>query len=140
MTEIIRPQRMRGLADCGLACLATLLGQPYDEVLAVAEARRIRAQAGLSGREAQILARAFGVRLRRVAPPPLEDDEVSAILTVQAIGTTPHAVVYWRGAVYDPQDGNFYADVAIFLRAYGRSRNPRVPSALVVCDERASVE
>lgn len=96
------PQRHPG--DCAIAALASILAKPYADVSCTA--RRLAPKSlkqGLWTREIVAIAAAHGVRLRRRRRVDLSED--SGILTVEADRGRwqwSHAVVLFRGVIYDP--------------------------------------
>lgn len=117
--EIVHPQRMRLVTDCVVAALASLTGHPYDAVAEVADrvAPAWRRQ-GLVRAEIHRLAAAFGVRLRPRRRPREDDDEWSGVALIDQAHGPLHAVVWWAGRIYDPQDGNFYLTLDAYLANY----------------------
>lgn len=105
--------------DCGVACLAMLLGRPYGDVAAFArdliavdlfDARRLRRR-GLTIPEMQIIADGFGVALRPVARRVGYLTGRTGILGLLGGEMDPagHWVVLKAGAIVDPDGAEVWA-------------------------------
>lgn len=101
----------RAIGDCGIASLATLIEQSYEDVFlatATVETKR-QGRNGIFLRQIQKVAERLGIRLVKKRQPNLEDDE--GLLVVQwmkgsrhEIGTQ-HLVAVGHGVIVDPSDG-----------------------------------
>lgn len=92
--------------DCGVACLAMLLGLPYEDVyVAACKVDRRFARLGLAMHEMQSIAKLCGVRLARRRLYDIEAD--TGILSVRAAKYW-HFVVLFRGVVVDPDAGRIF--------------------------------
>lgn len=103
----------RGVGDCGIACVATLLEQSYEDVYVKAAALEpvFRGKCGVHFPTLVALAKSCGCDLREKSAPA-DDDE--GVLTVRwKRGSRhyrgslfrQHLVVYGHGIVVDPADG-----------------------------------
>jgi hypothetical protein len=101
--------------DCGIAALASLIGQQYAEVLRVA-ASKYPVERGLFSQEIINVAEAFDVELkRRMRKIDLEDH--TGILGVKFphhVNTT-HAVLLANGMVFDPDEDGTIWDAETYI-------------------------
>lgn len=103
--------------DCGVACLAMLLGRAYADV----RARVRKCPDGLSNRQMMRCAAALGQRLSH--RPHVGDDDVGILDLEREINDRweGHFALYIRGAVYNPASGQLWPDVDTYLQ-YSRYR------------------
>ena len=103
--------------DCGVACLAMLLGRTYAEVRA-----RIRKYPdGVSNRQMMRAAKALG---QPVSHRPHVGDEDVGILDLERETDDRwegHFAVYAKGTVYNPASGQWWMDLDTYLK-YSRYR------------------
>jgi ABC-type bacteriocin/lantibiotic exporter with double-glycine peptidase domain len=107
----IVPQRQR--MDCGVAALAMLVGQPYEDVFAAATHVQPKVgKVGLYQKELIAIAELLGVTLERKRRPDLDTDV--GILNVRNT-KLGHYVVLHAGVIADPAGGLVFFDVDDFL-------------------------
>jgi hypothetical protein len=102
-------QRAHG--DCGIAALASLLEQPYEDVFVEAAKveKKCRGRNGIYIGEIQRMAKALGVTLKKKPRFSLEDDE--GLLIVKWLKGSrhdegvQHLVAVGHGVIVDPADG-----------------------------------
>ena len=100
----------RGVGDCGVAALATLLGLSYEDVYTEMAKRDVRrGKSGTTFRHLIRIAARFGVVLRLRLKMDLDESE--GILAVEWLTTghptTQHVVILFHGLIIDPADGEF---------------------------------
>jgi ABC-type bacteriocin/lantibiotic exporter with double-glycine peptidase domain len=114
----IEPVMQKDVADCGVACLAMLLGESYAAVRATIRQRELD---GLSNRQLRRIAHRFGKPLRFIRNGDLS--EMVGIVDLQR-PTNPerragawegHYVVLIKGALYNPADGLIWTDIEAWL-------------------------
>jgi ABC-type bacteriocin/lantibiotic exporter with double-glycine peptidase domain len=102
---VILPRIQRGAMDCGLCCLQTIIEQPDETIQSAALKIAPRLySSGLYLSDLQKIAKALGVRLRKVPHDPLPDDQVG-ILRVRLKAGDVHYVVLFHGTIQNPADG-----------------------------------
>lgn len=91
--------------DCGVAALASLLGQPYEEVLRET-AKWFAVEQGLFSSEMIAVAKQFDTKLkRRVKGIDLEEHYGVLSMRFPAHGPQEsHAVLLMSGLIFDPQE------------------------------------
>lgn len=104
--------------DCGVACLASFLCQPYEEVLRVAVQEVKDVREGLLAKEHIAIARAFDVRLkRRTRRIDLEEHE--GILGLQNVDESgAHSVVLASGLIFDPEEKGMVWDAETYIKHF----------------------
>lgn len=114
---ILEPIIQKASNDCGIACLAMLLGKPYATVSAAAlSAIKRPHQNGLSTREIVALARTLGARLAKAHHGVDLADETGLLLVEYPDGDL-HFCVLFEGIVVNPADGLLYVpDVYVSSR------------------------
>lgn len=135
---------MRERADCVIACLAMLSGQPYRCVWERAGRtvwRQIRDNGGLSVASIRRLARAVWCPLRVYQMPRLPDDldpeDITGLLCLMPVvpprrgRVRGHAVVWGRGLILDPASGLIWVDESAFY-----THEQWTPSMLFVPEDR----
>lgn len=121
--------RQRAGGDCGIAALATYLGQTYEDVYVAVAAidRRYRGKNGLHNRELVAAARRLGVTLEASRAYDLDDDE--GVLRVRWADRTKgwggHFVALIDGRIWCPIDV-----VAVPWRDYLRANGGRACTLL----------
>jgi len=127
----VKLQFQRALGDCGIAALASLIEQPYEDVFVEAARveKRYRGRSGIYLREIQRIAKALGVTLVRKPHPALDDDEGLLVVKWRRGSRHEpgvlHLVAVGHGVIVDPSDGTVLppdeylarekADVGAFL-------------------------
>lgn len=110
----LHPQRTK--RDCGVACLATLLGRSYEEVLLEAASVSPNVlRKGLYASDLSKIALRFGVELRRRTSSDLEDR--TGILEV-SVKKREHLVFLVNGLVFDPEEGMQLWEIDVYLRHF----------------------
>lgn len=116
----------RGKRDCLVACLASLLGLPYEETLIAAGRTDQRVWVrGLSPKEAIRVAKRLGTVLVYKDPPNEDElDEAQGILGITVLDEETgvqmsHSVVLSNGLIFDPQEGGSVWDASDYLQYYG---------------------
>jgi ABC-type bacteriocin/lantibiotic exporters, contain an N-terminal double-glycine peptidase domain len=101
----------RALGDCGLAALATLIEQSYEDVYVATAAvdKKARGRNGIHLGALCDVAKRLGVLLRLKRHRNLDEDEGLLVVTWAAdsrheVGT-PHLVAVGHGVIVDPADG-----------------------------------
>lgn len=107
-------------ADCGVCCLAMLLGRPYSDIFMHSPQQvKLARKKGLTEGSLTRLAKKVGVKLshRRVTDDDL--DEATGILFLGATkkGVDDHAVVMFNGTLIDPSDGLLW-DPSVYFRRF----------------------
>lgn len=102
--------------DCGVACLASYLCQPYEEVLRVASTTIKGIEHGLTAKEMIRVAKKFDVELRRRVRG-IDLDESQGILGFR-IGQGGHVVVLSNGLIFDPDESGMVWDAETYVRHY----------------------
>ena len=102
----------RGIGDCGLAALATLTEQSYEDVFIEAAKvdRKRRGKSGLFLTTLVAIAKRMGIVLVQTKPPASWDDTDGLLMVTWAEGSrhevgTAHLVALADGVVVDPFDG-----------------------------------
>lgn len=102
----------RAMADCGIAAMATLLEQTYEDVYVVAAKidKRRRGRSGIFVPGLIRVARSFGMHLALKRTPVNLDDDGGLLIVQWKRGSghmagTRHAVVLGNGVIVDPCDG-----------------------------------
>jgi len=112
---------MKDMGDCGVCCLAMLLGRSYKEITQHISPRSLKAakREGITILHMCRIAGAFGVRLIYEDHP--EDDSIGILKfnRIKGYDDAAHAAMYLKGVLYNPGDGLLYTDVDSFLR-YGK--------------------
>ena len=110
MTEpvVIEPMMQKDVWDCGIACLAMLLGLPYQQVRAQV---RFKEPVGLSGYELRRIAKSLK-RPITLKPAP-ESEDIGILMLDRPV--TPggrkregHVVLFIRGIIYNPAQGDIW--------------------------------
>ena len=102
--------------DCGVAALASLIGQPYEEVLREA-AKWFAVERGLFSTEMIHIAKQFETTLkRRVKRIDLE--EQCGVLTLRFPSNNEHAVLLTNGMIFDPQENGTVWDAETYIEFY----------------------
>jgi hypothetical protein len=111
MTEpvVIEPQMQKDIWDCGVACLAMLLGRSYQEVRACI---RFKAPAGMSVYEIRRVAKTLGHPL---VFSKIVDHEDIGILILEREDDA-HVVLFAKGTLYNPAQGEWWTDVDSYLK------------------------
>lgn len=106
----MRLVQQRGVGDCGIAALATYLGQSYEDVYTTMAAMdpAARGKSGTTFRRLIKVAGKLGVALKLRLKIDLDEQE--GLLGVEwldpwAHPSRQHVVVLFRGLVIDPADG-----------------------------------
>ncbi len=105
---IIEPIIQKDIADCGIACLAMVLGVPY--VLASTIAREVTKKphsTGLGTRQMLSIARKLGYAMECIKAADVNVDEDTGILFV-GFASSEHATVLFQGVLVNPADGLLY--------------------------------
>lgn len=107
--------------DCGIACLASFLCQPYEEVLRVA-ARMSKIEDGLFSEEMIRIAREFDTKLRR-RTRKIDLEEHEGILGLQNLDKSGgHSVVLASGLIFDPEERGMVWDAETFVNHFKKVR------------------
>jgi hypothetical protein len=115
---VIEPIIQKDVWDCGVCCLSMLLGVPYATVRAQI---RYKEPVGMSLREIRRVARSLGYSLRLSRTVDHEDIGV-LILERQRVEGVPkagiegHVVMYAKGTLYNPAQGDWWTDVDSYLK------------------------
>lgn len=99
------------VADCGIAAVAMISGEPYATVFKLAKktAKRARKE-GTSLRDVRKLGRAVGVSFRIKEESKVDLDSDTGIMWLNAVkGKFGHVTVLFRGVVIDPSNGQLWA-------------------------------
>ncbi len=115
---VIDPLVQRDDWDCGVACLAMLLGRSYAEVRGCI--RSIRPD-GLTNRQMTRIAKRLGYVLSH---RPHVDEDAVGILDLDRETDDRwegHFVIFAKGTVYNPSSGQWWMDLDTYLR-YSRYR------------------
>ena len=102
----------RAIGDCGIAALATLLEQTYEDVY-VASAKtdhRARGKSGITTAGMIHTAKLLGVRLVEKRQPALDEDDGILVIRWRRPQQHPfsaHLVVLTNGVIVDPAEGWF---------------------------------
>lgn len=114
---VIEPCIQKDQADCGVACLAMLLGLPYQQVRDVAPSTV--GHAGMSNRQLRTTARHLGHRLRYHSK--IDDDDIGILDLQRPVNALRpagewegHYVLFVRGVIVNPADGTLWTDPAAF--------------------------
>jgi hypothetical protein len=112
-TALLRIEPQRADGDCCLASLATLLGLPYETVLAEAVRYRTRKKHGLRGKyphhtgmfftELITIAKRLGYPMRKKRRCDTVKDKgiLSVLINKGSLGAEHHAVVLMAGLIFD---------------------------------------
>jgi hypothetical protein len=106
-----------------VACLASFLCQPYEEVLRVAAQQVRDIREGLFAKDHIEIAKAFDVKLkRRLRRIDLEEHE--GILGLQNVGdeSNGHSVVLASGLIFDPEERGVVWDAETFTKHFKKVR------------------
>lgn len=96
--------QQRGKRDCGVACLATLLGRSYEEVLlATFTVSPNVLKKGIYASDLAKVAQTFKTELKR-RPAPVDLDDRTGILEVAMKSGREHFVFLVNGLVFDPEE------------------------------------
>jgi ABC-type bacteriocin/lantibiotic exporters, contain an N-terminal double-glycine peptidase domain len=139
---VIEPVNMKDSADCGVACLAMLLGKSYGAVCEALPKRRRNAivgEEGLNLRQMKLLATKLGSRLRYIhTQTEFHADSVGILCLCRPADpskptgkTEGHYVVYAKETLYNPAEGLWWLDPETFLK----TRRWEVEGILVREDE-----
>ncbi len=110
---VLALQTQRHARDCGIACLAMLLGLSYEDVLLAAPYQAMHC--GMSTRQILLTAKRLGFQLRVVRTFDLEED--TGLLRVgKRKWKTDHLVMLKAGHVFDTDAVIWEVDV--FLAAF----------------------
>lgn len=105
--------------DCGVACLATLLGLKYEDANdAFVEGTGKTASKGYYQKDVIRAAAQAGVELTRVRQDKFDLSDTVGILGVGATSDWNHFVVLHNGSIYDAEDGQLY-DVDEYMAIHG---------------------
>jgi ABC-type bacteriocin/lantibiotic exporter with double-glycine peptidase domain len=108
-------------ADCGVACLAMILGRPYLEVAEYTNKsiKGYTVGGGLELRQIRAIARHFGEEFQSIPINRHSDlSEETGILSI--LKKTPHVVVIFQGTIIDPASGLIYTPEAYAAYQKGR--------------------
>lgn len=116
---VIKPCIQKDQADCGVACLAMLLGVPYQQARDVSP--KTVGHDGMSNRQIRTAAKHLGHRLRYRAK--FDDDDIG-ILDLQRPEEAGkpwgvwegHYALFVRGVLINPADGTIWTDVDAFCK------------------------
>jgi hypothetical protein len=105
--------------DCGVAALASLIGQPYEEVLRES-AKWYAVERGLFSSEMVQIAKQFDITLkRRVKRIDLEEHCGVLSLRFPCHGATEsHAVLLMSGLIFDPQEKGTVWEADTYITFY----------------------
>lgn len=108
--------QQRGKRDCGVACLATLLGRSYEEVLlATFTISPNVLKKGIYSSDLQKIAATFKTELKR-RPAPVDLDDRTGILEVKLKSGREHFVFLANGLVFDPEELGQAWDVNTYVK------------------------
>lgn len=126
MTEpvVIQPLTMRSIGDCAICCLSMICGRTYADVVKTIP-RRWRSSChaeGLSIRQICSVAKRLGTRLEYWESPDDDnergwerDDSIGVVDLERAIEPCDgHLVIYLKGIVFNPADGEIWTDLDAF--------------------------
>jgi ABC-type bacteriocin/lantibiotic exporter with double-glycine peptidase domain len=105
----MRLVQQRGIGDCGIAALASFLGQSYEDIYnEMAKRDKHRGKLGTTFRRLILIAAALGVQLRLRLKFDLDESE--GLLAVEWLRKDihphrQHVVVLYHGLILDPADG-----------------------------------
>ena len=116
---VIEPTIMRSIGDCSICCLKMLLGVSYPEIIAAVARRRQKTvhEDGLTTLQMIYVGRRLGFKLVYHDKP--KDDEIGILDLVR--GDEGHVVMYLKGIIYNPADGELWTDDVAFLKRGGWS-------------------
>lgn len=102
----------RAAGDCGIAAIATLIEQTYEDVyVATAKIeRKARGRSGIHLADLIRIGKALGITLVRKREPVALDDDEGLLVVQWRKGSPhqiklPHLVVLAAGVIVDPADG-----------------------------------
>lgn len=101
--------------DCGIATLASLMGEPYEEVLREA-AQRFKIERGMHAREMIAVAKVFNVELKHRVKN-IDVEEHNGILGIVHKGGH-HAVLLMNGLVFDPGENGTVWDAETYIKIH----------------------
>lgn len=111
----------RGKHDCGVACLATLLGRSYEEVLvAAAKVSPNVLKKGLYANDLAKIAASLGSELKRNVGQ-IDLDEKTGILEIKIKNRKHHREHFAflvNGLVFDPEEQGQIWDAYIYVRHF----------------------
>ena len=120
MTEpvVVQPVLMKDVGDCGICCLAMLLGVEYAAIVqAIPKRNRKKAQSdGLTIIQMCNVAKVFLTQLEYHDEP--EEDAVGILFLERTVGEDAHAVMYMKGVLFHPGDGTIWTDMDAYLKRY----------------------
>lgn len=117
-TPILRVVTQRQQLDCGIACLAMLLGRTYEEVLLVsAQVLPDVYAAGMTWRQLQAVAKRFGVSTKLNRYWERNPESCGALCVSAANWAVQHLVVLKDEIVVDPEDGTLW-DLDVYLSVH----------------------
>lgn len=109
--------------DCGIACLASFLCQPYEEVFRIAAQQVKDIREGMFAKDHIEIARAFDVTLkRRLRRIDLEEHEGILGLVNIDDESKGHSVVLASGLIFDPEEKGMVWDAETFIKHFKRVR------------------
>jgi len=111
---VIEPMMQKDTWDCGVVCLCMLLGVSYQDVRSKI---RYRHPTGLSNHEIRRIAKSLGYPLR-LSLKGADIDDIGVLLLERGEGDNSegHAVLYVKGTLYNPAQGEWWTDVESYLK------------------------
>jgi hypothetical protein len=108
---VIEPMPMKNIGDCGIVCLAMLLGRPYADVLKASPAKA--QHVGLSTYQMRTVAKRLGVALAYTVNV---DESAVGILDLDHEDGVGHYVLYAKDTIYNPAQNEWWTDVEAYLQ------------------------
>lgn len=116
---VIEPTMMKSGGDCAVCCLKMLLGVSYPEVVAAVSKKHQRTvhAEGLTTLQMMNVARKLGTPLDYLDAP--DEDDIGILDLERPDSDEGHAVMYLRGVIFNPADGELWTDDDAFLQRGG---------------------
>lgn len=119
---VIEPVVQKDQADCGIACLAMVLGLPYQTVSAAIPKRSHVGHNGMSNRQLRNIAKRLGYPLTYIGRGRMF--ETVGILDLQRLSDPTNSRSAWEGhyavqlktVLFNPADGAIWTDIDAFLK------------------------
>jgi len=112
---VMEPVMQKFTWDCGIACLQMLTGQSYVDIR---KKIRYKMPVGLSLRELRSVSKRLGFPLS--FSKEVDHDDVGILFLVHSLDPTDgHVVVFAKGTIYNPAQGQWWTDVDSYLAQTG---------------------
>ena len=112
---VIEPVMQKYTWDCGIVCLQMLTGAPYIEIR---KKIRYKMPVGMSLREMKSVSKRLGFPLS--FSKEVDHDDVGILILTHSLNLTDaHAVMFAKGTIYNPAQGQWWMDVDSYLAQTG---------------------